>query len=203
VRRVRLGDLVTSEAEISGFRELLARGGVAAVPTETYYALAADPRIDSGVERVFEIKGRDDGKPLLVLISSRGDLARLGVAAAPRLLDRFFDIWPAPLTVVLSLRAPIAASRGAETLAVRVPAEKAVRRLLDLVGPLTGTSANRSGELPISDPDELARRLGGDLDLLVDGGTTPGGAPSTIVDATVEPPRILRAGAFAWTDRPD
>ncbi|HZI67480.1 MAG TPA: Sua5/YciO/YrdC/YwlC family protein, partial [Thermoanaerobaculia bacterium] len=60
--------------------------------------------------------------------------------------------------------------------------------------------ANRSGHPPIADPDELERRLGGDLDLLADGGATPGGAPSTIVDATVDPPRLLRPGAFAWTD---
>jgi len=193
---------VESEEEVAGLRDVLARGGVAAVPTETFYALAADPASEKGVSRVFEIKGRDDGKPLSVLVSSRDDLARLGVEAAPGLLDRLFDIWPAPLTVVLPLRAPIAASRGARTLAVRVPALKTVRRLLALTGPLTGTSANRSGRPPISDPDEVARELGADLDLLVDGGTTPGGAPSTIVDATLDPPRMLRAGAYAWTDRP-
>ncbi|HSE64890.1 MAG TPA: L-threonylcarbamoyladenylate synthase [Thermoanaerobaculia bacterium] len=202
MRRVRLDDLVKSEAEVSLLRDVLARGGVAAVPTETFYALAADPASEKSVSRVFEIKGRDDGKPLLVLVSSRDDLARLGVEAAPRLLDRFFGIWPAPLTVVFPLRAPIAASRGSRTLAVRVPAGETIRRLLDRVGPLTGTSANRSGQPPISDPDELARELGGDLDLLIDGGATPGGAPSTIVDATLEPPRVLRAGAYAWTDRP-
>jgi len=78
----------------------------------------------------------------------------------------------------------------------------AVVSTLALTGPLTGTSANRSGRPPISDPDEVARELGADLDLLVDGGTTPGGAPSTIVDATLDPPRMLRAGAYAWTDRP-
>jgi L-threonylcarbamoyladenylate synthase len=202
VRRVPLADLVESEAEVAGLRDVLAHGGVAAVPTETFYALATDPASEKGVARIFEIKGRDDGKPLLVLVSSRDDLAQLGVEAAPRLLDRFFGIWPAPLTVVLPLRPPIAASRGSRTLAVRVPAGETIRRLLDRVGPLTGTSANRSGQPPISDPDELARELGGDLDLLVDGGATPGGAPSTIVDATLEPPRVLRAGAYAWTDRP-
>jgi L-threonylcarbamoyladenylate synthase len=203
VRRVPLSDVVESEAEVAGLRDVLARGGVAAVPTETFYALAADPASERGVSRIFEIKGRDDGKPLLVLVSGRDDLSRLGVEAAPRLLDRFFEIWPAPLTAVLPLRAPIAASRGSRTLAVRVPALKAVRRLLELIGPLTGTSANRSGQRPISDPGELARELGDDLDLLVDGGTTPGGAPSTIVDATFDPPRMLRAGAFAWTEGPE
>src|SRR5688572_23217189 len=90
VRRVPLGELVTSEAEVSGFRELLARGGVAAIPTETYYALAADPTNEHGVSRIFEIKGRDDGKPLLVLFSDRGQLSALGVSTTPDKLDRFF-----------------------------------------------------------------------------------------------------------------
>jgi L-threonylcarbamoyladenylate synthase len=200
MKRVRLGDLVTSAAEVSRFRELVSRGGVAAVPTETYYALAADPRSRAGVDRVFRIKRRDDGKPLPTLFSERGQLADLGVEAPPETLDRFFAIWPAPLTVVLPLRESIAASRGASSLAVRLPDAPDVRALLSLVGPLTGTSANRSGEAPIARPDDVAPLLGDDLDLLVDGGPTPGGPASTIVDATVDPPRLLRPGAFAWTD---
>jgi len=200
VRRVRLEKILASPDELSRLRDLLASGGVAGVPTETFYALASDPTNERGVSRIFEIKGRDDGKPLLVLFCSRGDLERLGVAAAPRLLDRLFGIWPAPLTVVLPLAAPIAASRGVSTLAVRLPAAPDVRALLSVVGPMTGTSANRSGGAPLADPDQVARLLGADLDLLVDGGPTLGGQPSTIVDATVDPARILRAGAFAWTD---
>jgi L-threonylcarbamoyladenylate synthase len=203
VRRLRLCDVLASPQELASLRDFLARGGVAAVPTETFYALAADPTSERGVSRIFEIKGRDDGKPLLVLFSSREQLEALGVAAHPDLVDRLFRLWPAPLSAVLPLRAPIAASRGSATLGVRMPAAYGVRELLDAVGPLTGTSANRSGEPPIAEPDELVRSLGAHLDLLVDGGTTPGGAPSTIVDATVEPPRVLRSGAFVWTDSPD
>jgi len=203
MRRVRLADVLVSAEELSRVRESLARGEVAAIPTETFYAVAADPTNEAGVERVFAIKRRDDRKPLLVLFSQREQLERLGVEAAPDALDRFFRIWPAPLTVVFRLRQPIAASRGSSTLAVRMPAAADVRELLSAVGPVTGTSANRSGDPPLADPDDLARRLGADLDLLVDGGRTPGGDPTTVVDATVEPPRILRAGAFAWTDWPD
>jgi L-threonylcarbamoyladenylate synthase len=203
VRRLRLRDVLASSQELAGLRDFFARGGVAALPTETFYALAADPTSESGVSRIFEIKGRDDGKALLVLFSSREQLEALGVAAHPDLVDGLFRLWPAPLTAVLPLRAPIAASRGSATLGVRMPAAPRVRELLDAVGPLTGTSANRSGEPPITDADEVARCLGAHLELLLDGGTTPGGAPSTIVDATVEPPRLLRSGAFAWTDRPD
>lgn len=203
MRRLRLHDLLESPGEIARIREVLARGGVAAIPTETFYALAADPTSDRGVSRIFEIKGRDDGKPLLVLCSDRDQLERLGIDVNGSRIDRFLALWPAPLTAVFPLQQRIAASRSGETLAVRIPDSARLRQILSIVGPLTGTSANRSGEAPIADPDELARTLGPELDLLVDGGATPGGPPSTLVDATVEPPRVLRAGAFAWPDETD
>src|SRR5262249_28883705 len=114
------------------------------------------------------------------------------------ILDRYEDLWPAPLSVVLALKNPIAASRGQAKVAVRIPASPDLVRLLDATGPLTATSANRSGEPPLADPDEVARLFDDRIDLLVDGGETPGGLPSTIVDATVEPPVLLRAGAFPW-----
>jgi L-threonylcarbamoyladenylate synthase len=111
VRRIGLEDVLGSPGELSGLRALFAAGGVAAVPTDTFYGLACDPASDRGVSRVFEVKGRDDGKPLPVVFSSRDDLARLGVEAAPMVLGRFFALGPAPLTVVFALGAPMAASR--------------------------------------------------------------------------------------------
>jgi L-threonylcarbamoyladenylate synthase len=198
VRRVRLTDLLASPRELSSLRDLLAGGGVVALPTETFYALGADPTSERGVSRIFEVKGRDDAKPLLVLFSSRKQLEDLGVSAHPDLIDRLFRLWPAPLTAVLPLGAPIAASRGSATLGVRMPAAPAVCELLDALGPLTGTSANRSGEPPIADPDAVADTLGTDLDVLIDGGLAPGGEPSTVVDATRNPPEVVRPGAFPW-----
>jgi L-threonylcarbamoyladenylate synthase len=198
VQTVRLRDLLESPAETARFREALRRGGVAAIPTETFYGLAADPRSEAGVARIFRIKKRDDGKPLLVLFSERRHLSDLGVGAGSDSLDRYMRIWPAPLTVVLPLLEPVAASRGASTLAVRMPADAAVLELLSAVGPLTGTSANRSGEPALSDPASVRDELGGDLDYLVDGGPTPGGSPSTLLDATRTPPVVVRAGAFRW-----
>jgi L-threonylcarbamoyladenylate synthase len=197
VRRLRLRELLASPRELSAFREVVGGGGVAAIPTETFYALAADPRSEAGVARIFEIKGRDDGKPLLTLFSDRSQLAALGVAAEPSTLDRFFRIWPALLTVVLPLTAPIAAARGVPALAVRMPADAAVRELLSAVGPVTGTSANRSGDPALTDADAVESLLGS-VDILVDGGRTPGGLPSTVLDATRTPPVVLRAGAFPW-----
>ena len=202
MRRIRIEDLLASPGEIAAFRALLARGGIAGIPTETYYGLAADPTSEAGVRRVLALKGRDAAKPLLALFGARRQLGPLGVTAAPATLDRFFAIWPAPLTVVLPLSAPIPASRDALSLGVRMPAHAALRDLLARVGPVTGTSFNRSGEPPCSDPDEAAALTPGEIDLFVDGGSTPGGLPSTLVDATVDPPRVLREGAFPWPPAP-
>lgn len=198
MRRIGLDELLASTEAVAGLAELLSRGGVAAIPTETFYGLAADPRSEAGVERILALKRRDASSALLVLFAGRPQLEALGVSASPEALDRFFAIWPAPLTVVVDVRTPIPACLGAATLAIRMPAHEGLRRLLERVGPVTGTSANRSGEEPCVDPDDVARRLGAEIDVLVDGGPTAGGRPSTLVDATVEPHRILRPGAFPW-----
>ena len=148
---------------------------------------------------MLQIKGREAGKALLVLAADRAQLEELGVAAPRETLDRFLALWPAPLTVILPLSAPLPASCGASTLAVRIPAHAKLRSLLEGTGPVTATSLNRSGETPCVDPDDVAARFEGEIDLLVDGGRTPGGLPSTLLDATVDPPRVLRPGAYAWS----
>ena len=201
MRRIAIASLVSSPEEAAHLRLLLRRGGVAAVPTETFYALAADPFHTDAVERIFRIKGRDDGNPLPVLFVNRLDLEALGVTADSGALAIYFAVWPAPLTVVFPIRAPIAASRGVSTLAVRIPASRVLRELLLAVGPLTGTSANRSGAPPLSDPDAVEASFRREIDVLVDGGRTPGGLASTLLDATREPPVVLRRGAHAWPGR--
>ncbi len=199
MRRISIADLNASAEELTNLRALLAAGGVAAVPTETFYGLAANPKTEGGIQRVFEAKGRDDGKPLPVLFGAREHLDHLGVLAPRELLDRLFLIWPAPLTVVLPIERPIAASRGLSTLAVRMPGSRALILLLESIGAVTGTSANVSGELPLDDPDAVAAAFEARLDFLVDGGKTPGDLATTLIDATVEPPVVLREGSHRWT----
>jgi L-threonylcarbamoyladenylate synthase len=202
MRRIRIDDLNSSHEETFGLRELLGNGGVVAVPTETFYALAADPWSEAGVRRICEMKGRAAVKALPVLFATRGHLDRLGVEAPPGSLDPYFQIWPAPLTVVFSIRQSIAASRGVKKLGVRMPADRKLRILLQSVGPVTGTSVNRSGSPPLDNPDAVEALFRRDIDWLVDGGKTPGGKPSTVVDATTVPPGVLRQGAYAWV-RPE
>lgn len=198
MRRVRIEALARGSAARRGLVADVRAGSVIAIPTESSYGLAVDPRSETAVRRVFAIKGRDGAKPLLVVAANRVQVEDLGVAASSETLDRFFALWPAPLTVTFSLRAPLPASAGAATLAVRVPAHPRLRDLLEDTGPLTATSLNRSGAAPCDDPDDAAREFAAEVDVLVDGGRTPGGPPSTLLDATVDPPRVLRAGAFPW-----
>ena len=198
MRRVPLDSLAGCSTALREIAQALKVGTVLAIPTESSYGLAVDPRSERGVRRVLDLKGREAGKALLVLVADREQLAALGVDAPRETLDRFFSLWPAPLTVVLPIRSPLPASCSGATLAVRVPAHAKLRALLETTGPLTATSLNRAGEPPCSDPDEAERLFEGQIDLLIDGGRTPGGAASTLLDATVDPPRVLRAGAFPW-----
>jgi L-threonylcarbamoyladenylate synthase len=198
LRRIPIETLLSSAIEISNLRTLLRHGGVLAVPTETFYALAGDPLEATAVRRIFEIKRREDDKALPVLFARRADLARLGVEADSPALDPYFWIWPAPLTVVVPIRAPIPASRGRRTIAVRLPASKKLRDLLSLIGPVTGTSINRSRAAPLVSPEEVESEFRREVELLVDGGKTVGGKPSTLVDATHDPPVVLRPGAYPW-----
>lgn len=198
MRRVGIDELNSSREQTFRLRELLGNGGVVALPTETFYGLAADPWSEAGVRRICEMKGRDAVKALPVLFATRAHLDRLGIEAAPGVLEAYFQIWPAPLTVVFPIGQPIAASRGVRKLGVRMPADRRLRILLQSLGPVTGTSVNRSGSPPLDDPDAVEALFRRDIDWLVDGGKTPGGKPSTVVDATAVPPAVLRPGAYVW-----
>ena len=202
MRRISIDELLASREEIFRLRELLGNGGIVAIPTETFYGLAADPWSEEGVRRICEMKGREGSKALPVLIGVRSHLDRLGVEASARALDPYFHVWPAPLTVVFSISRPIAASRGLRKLGVRLPADRRLRELLRAIGPVTGTSVNRSGSPPLDDPDAVEGLFRREIDWLVDGGRTPGGLPSTVVDATATPPEVLRPGAYSWVRPP-
>ncbi len=188
-------------------RRHLASGGVLAIPTESSYGLAVDPRNPVGVEAVYRIKERDRGKPLPVVAASIEQLALLGIDVDSPELGIVADFWPAPLTLVApagGADGPWPASGGHATLAVRIPAHDRLRELLENVqSPLTATSANAAGEAPILDPDRLeswlnesASGLDGPPVWIVDGGTLPGGAPSTLVTWTESGWRVIRQGRF-------
>ncbi|MBP1620360.1 MAG: putative dsRNA-binding protein, predicted ribosome maturation factor [Acidobacteria bacterium] len=183
---------------VAAAREALAAHGVIAAPTETFYGLSVDPADPAAVDRVRALKGRAGDRHLLVIGADFEQLAGLVEIAGD--LERWLrKVWPAPLSVVLRARRSLAAA--GETLAVRVPDHALLRALLERTGPLTSTSANRSGGPPAASADEVAAAFGERVALLLDGGDTPGGLPSTLIDATGNDLRVVRAGA--WPTPPD
>jgi L-threonylcarbamoyladenylate synthase len=187
-----------SALQVSEIAQLLLAGGVVLLPTDTIYGLHGLATDAAAVNRIGELKGRDDTKPFIVLASSVDQLTDLGIEAEIDLLRRLNAIWPAPLTAILPLRAPIPASRGTATLAVRIPALDWLRDLVSRTGPLVSTSANRSGEPPVESPSALARDLHEQLDAVVDGGPRAG-EPSAILDLTGTEPRFIREGEKSFT----
>jgi L-threonylcarbamoyladenylate synthase len=187
---------------VEPLRDLLARGGVLAIPTESSYGLGVDPRNLLGVEAIYRIKEREAGKALPVVVAGREQLDALGIdpnlnIIVEHIVERLFEVWPAPLTAVLPIARPLPASAGEATLAVRVPDHEGLRSLLAELGHgLTATSANRSGEAPLLDPAEVARLLAGTDAVVVDGGILPGGPPSTLVAIEEDGLVVLRTGRF-------
>lgn len=181
---------------LSEAKRCLAGGGVVLVPTETFYGLACDPWSKKGVSRVLELKDRPRDMALPVLAADWDQVDRLTrVPEAWR--GRLKAVWPGPITAVLPTRTGLAASLKA-TVAVRIPGHGLLRRMLAETGPLTGTSANRHGDSPAVTVEDATMSLIGEPDLALDGGPSPGGQPSTLVDLTGVRARILRQGPEAW-----
>ncbi len=187
----------TCDRVLPEVRRVLDAHGVVALPTETYYGLAVRPTDTAALQNLMELKGRPTDKPILVLIGSPGQLPQLvrSISPAAALLMELF--WPGPLTIVFPAAPDLPAllTAGTGTIGVRQSPLLQLQHLLRHTGPLTGTSANRSSEPPIDNAEAVQRALGAGVDLILDGGHTPGGLPSTMVDAR-DRPHLLRAGAF-------
>jgi len=177
---------------------LLRARGLVAFPTETFYALGANALDEAAVARVFHAKGRPADKPILVLVDSLemvAEVARDVSALARRLMARY---WPGALTLVLRAHAglPDALTAGTGTIGVRLPGHPVARALVGaLGGPVTAPSANPHGQASPRTADEVIAGLAERVDLVLDGGATPGGPASTLLDLTRTPPVVLRAGA--------
>lgn len=172
-------------------------GGVMSVPTDSYYALAVGAFQPTALEQLRAIKGHRDHKPFPVLI---GDLSQLDqlVDHVPEIAKKLMkQFWPGLLTLVLKTQAhPSSVLTNKQgTVGVRQPNDSRLCELLKQTGPLTGTSANRTGQPPAQFAEKVIQQLGSQIDLILDGGSTPGGQPSTVLQ--VEPElRILRQGAI-------
>ena len=182
---------------------IIRRGGVIAFPTRCLYGLGADAFNPDAVERMIQIKQRPDNKPILVLIDTRNRLKSL-VTHIPPAADAIMEaFWPGRVTLVFETRDMLAVQLTAQTgkIGVRLPGHPAASALVKHVkGPVTGTSANLSGRAGCHRAQDLERQIAGRLDLILDAGTLMGGVGSTVVDVTVDPPRVLREGQVSAID---
>lgn len=172
-------------------------GAVIAYPTETFYGLGTRISDPQGIERIIRIKGRDAAKGMIVLVDGIEGARSIAMMddRQEALLNRF---WPGPLSAVLAARPhvhPMLSPQG--KVAVRVSPHPLARRLTQIAGPLTSTSANLSGQAPARTPGEIAA-WNPDIDAILDGGKTAGGKPSTLIDLTLWPPKCLREGAVPF-----
>lgn len=194
---VRVDAIHPDESAMRDAGALLGTGGLVAFPTESFYGLGADALDADAIGRVFEVKGRPESKPLLVLVDSLDMVARLtpGIGAGARELMRRH--WPGPLTLVLEAAAsvPAALTAGTGTVGVRMPGHALARALVRAAArPITAPSANPSGAPPPLTAEAVRGYFDGRVEMILDGGATAGGAGSTVVDCTRWPPRILRQG---------
>jgi L-threonylcarbamoyladenylate synthase len=180
--------------------EVILSGGVIAFRTDTFYGLGADPFNHAAVARIRELKGREDNKPILLLISDVDQVERLISARSDGFNIAARKFWPGPLTIVGTAVAalPEEITSGTGTVGVRLPADQSVRELVrDCGGALTATSANPSGSEPARSAEDVAGYFPVGLDLIVDGGEVTATEPSTVLDVSSSPPRVVREGAIS------
>lgn len=186
-------------AQIGAAAEILRRGGLLALPTETVYGLGADGLNEAAVARIFKAKGRPQDNPLILHVPSADWLERYCARvpeAAHRLAERF---WPGPLTMILKKRdiVPLRTTGGLDTVGMRCPDHAVTRAIIEAAGvPVAAPSANVSGKPSCTTAAHVRADMDGRIDGAVDGGDCRVGVESTIVDLTVTPPRLLRPGGL-------
>jgi len=179
--------------------EVLNNGGIVAFPTETFYGLGARFDKEVSLKRLYELKKRPEEKPMPLIIGERKLLSMIAEPVnetAELLMDKF---WPGPLTLILPAIDGLSSylTAGTGTVAIRIPGESFALYLAKEAGfPITATSANPSGMPPAGTADAVIKYFGEKIDLIIDGGKTAGGLPSTIVDVTNKEIKILREGVI-------
>lgn len=178
-----MAKLQCTPEQIADCAAVIKNGGVTCFPTRSLYGLGADPFSQTAVDKVFELKGRDDRKPLLVLIPDLSWVERLAEPSplARRFMERF---WPGPLTIVMQAKADLPALAGSGKIGLRMDTHPIANMLGAAVdGPITATSANISGAPAVGDLMLLDAAFKARLDYILDAGVLPGGAGSTVIDA--------------------
>jgi len=180
---------------ISHAADVLLHGGLVAFPTDTVYGLAAYPFQAESVERLFVAKGRDNQRAIAILVGDPAHLKLVATEMGPMATALAHRFWPGPLTLIVPRHPALPGVLSPlDTIGVRMPNHPVALGLLRKVGPLAVTSANLSGSSNALTAQEVRLQLGGRIHLILDGGKTPGGVPSTVVDCTGAQPTVLRQG---------
>lgn len=181
--------------------DILIHGGLVAFPTDTVYGLASLPFQAEHVERLYAAKGRNSERAIAILLGDYNQLGQVAVDIGDTAVIWAKKFWPGPLTLIVPrlLSLPDTLS-STTTIGVRVPDHPVALALLNLVGPLAVTSANLSGQENTNTAQEVVEQLNNRVHLILDGGRTPGGVPSTVVDCTVAEPVVLREGPVTFED---
>jgi L-threonylcarbamoyladenylate synthase len=178
---------------------ILKEGGIIAYPTESFYALGVPATDENSVRKLFDLKQRPEDKALPLIVGDNYTLitcVKKIPSQAEVLMARF---WPGALTLIFEAKEHIPAllTGGTGKVAVRIPGESVAFQFISKLRlPVTATSANPSSLPPADSPEAVVAYFGKRIDLLIDAGKTPGGKPSTIVDVTVSPPKVLRQGSI-------
>ncbi len=192
-----------SDAAIERGVAILRQGGIVAFPTETYYGLAVDPFNQDALSRLFAVKKRQTTKPILTLVSDREQLLQL-VRVVPVLFQNLMDrFWPGPLTLVIAGGTELSSllTGHTNTVGVRQSSHPVACHLSSSFGsPITATSANISGYDPAVNAVEIVNTFGTEINMVIDGGTTPGGAGSTLVGIDQGRLRLIRDGVIPFAE---
>ena len=202
-KMIRTDSLRPDHGIINQAGKILTADGVVIFPAQCLYGVAANALAPAAVEKVFQLKQRPKSNPILVLIRNKASLHHLVTdvpPAAEKIMDRF---WPGGITLVFNAAPHISPRLTANTgkIGIRLPGHPVAKALTESVDfPITGTSANLSGQPGCIRATDLPRSIVDDADLILDAGKAKGGTGSTILDVTCDPARVLRHGAVSEAD---
>jgi L-threonylcarbamoyladenylate synthase len=188
------------EKVITESLKVLKNGGIVAYPTESFYALGVLATDERAIKKLYELKKRPSEKPLPIIVGDMDTLKSIVKYIPSQAEDLMKRFWPGPLTLIFEAQDNLPALLTGNTgkVAVRIPGDSFALYLARASKfPITATSANISARPPAERADEVINYFGDNVDLIIDAGKTPGGKPSTIVDVTVIPPRVLRKGIIS------
>lgn len=196
MKTVKIKQLIENEELFKNFCKDMINGSIAAIPTDTLYGFAAAADNESAVDKIYKIKSRDFAKPLILFIDNFDELAKLGLDTDDNTAQILKKNWPGALTAILAVKLnPQISAFKFKTIGIRIPNHKMLLELLRKIPfKILTTSANRSGNISENDPVKIKNEFINEIDWLIEDGIIKESLPSTVVDFTVSPFKILRQG---------